>query len=272
MRPNAREVGNFANLGNNGFFSVILADPTDLETATKYPMTLVARDGQPQPNPVEVLGWANPPGKRGSLVVDAPANPGTYVVQSAGLFDGAYEWKPFTIATLVVEGDPLPPPSPLTTLTAPQGRFSFIDLRALPVAEHRNLVLTQDDNFHYINGQVFPNPEVFQPRLNTVEEWTFLNLTDEHHPMHMHVNAMQTIAINGQQILDNGTLLISVPGQTPGTEQMIPIPPVGYDDTVHVPPMQNGVPGKTVVRTLFREYLGTVVVHCHRVVRGGAAE
>src|SRR5262249_42858759 len=100
MRPGAIEGWNFANLGNNGFFSAVLADSTDLATATKYQMTLVARDGQPQPDPLKVDGWANPPGKRGSLVVQAPAKPGTYVLQSAGLFDGSFEWKPFTIATL----------------------------------------------------------------------------------------------------------------------------------------------------------------------------
>src|SRR5262249_23242695 len=154
-----------------------------------------------------------------------------------------YEWRPFTIATLVVEGDPLPPPSPITTLTVPQGRFSFIDLRGMPVAEHRTIVLSQDDKFHYINGEVFPNPEGFQPRLNTVEEWTFINETPEHHPMHLHVDAMQTISINGEAIRDNDTLFITVPGQ-PGQDgpQRIPIGPVGYDDTVHVPPAQDGVP------------------------------
>jgi FtsP/CotA-like multicopper oxidase with cupredoxin domain len=275
MRPGQIEGWNFANLGNNGFFSVVLADSPNLATATKYNMTLVARDGQPQPNPVSVPGWANPPGKRGSLLVQAPATAGTYYVQSAGLFDGTFEWKPFTIATLVVEGAPVDSSvKPPTTLTVSQGRFSFIDLRNLPVAESRTIELTQgpDANgveHHYINGQVFPNPTVFQPRLNTVEEWTFINYTTEHHPMHMHVNAMQTISIDGQPIPDNDTLFISVPGQNGGPDQKIPIPPVGYDDTVHVPPavMVNGqlIPGKTVVRTLFRVYLGTVVVHCHRV-------
>src|SRR5262249_43946555 len=155
------------NLGNNGFFSAILADSTDLATATKYKMTLVARDGQPQPEPLQVDGWANPPGKRGSLVVQAPAKAGTYVLQSAGLFDGTYEWKPFTTPPLAVEAPPPPPASPPTTLTVAQGRFSFIDLRKKPVAESRTIVLTQDNEFHYINGEVFPNPTVFQPRLNT---------------------------------------------------------------------------------------------------------
>jgi FtsP/CotA-like multicopper oxidase with cupredoxin domain len=263
MRPNAREVWNIANLGNNAFFSAVLVNPAD--PSTPIPMTLVARDGQPQPYPVSVPAYADPPGKRGSLVVQAPATPGTYELRSTGLFDGVYEWRPFTIATLVVEGDPLPPPSPITTLTAPHGRFSFIDLRDMPVAEHRTIVLSQDDKFHYINGEVFPNPEVFQPRLNTVEEWTFINETPEHHPMHLHVDAMQTISINGHDIKDRDTLWIPVPGQNGGPDQMIPIGPVGYDDTVHVPPMVNGVPGVTVVRIFFRVYLGTVVTHCHRV-------
>src|SRR5262249_11625003 len=148
--------------------------------------------------------------------------------------------------------------------------FSFIDLRDKPVAESRTIVLTQgpDQNgvfHHFINGEVFPNPSVFQPRLNTVEEWTFINMTPEHHPMHLHVDAMQTISINGNQIPDHDTLFITVPGPHGQGEQKIPIPPVGYDDTVHVPPMENGVPGVTVVRVYFRVFLGTVVLHCHRV-------
>jgi hypothetical protein len=80
MRPGAIEVWNIANLGNNGFFSAIL---TGAEAGNT--MTLVARDGLPQPHPLRVPGWANPPGKRGSLVIQA-GQPGMYELRSAGLY------------------------------------------------------------------------------------------------------------------------------------------------------------------------------------------
>ncbi len=40
-------------------------------------------------------------------------------------------------------------------------------------------------------GTAFPNVPLLQPRLNSVEEWTFVNNNNDEHPIHVHVNDFQ---------------------------------------------------------------------------------
>ena len=41
------------------------------------------------------------------------------------------------------------------------------------------------------DGTAFPNVPLIQPRLNSVEEWTFVNNNNDEHPIHVHVNDFQ---------------------------------------------------------------------------------
>ncbi len=38
------------------------------------------------------------------------------------------------------------------------------------------------------DGQAFPNTSLIQPRLNSIEEWNFINHNNDEHPIHVHVN------------------------------------------------------------------------------------
>ena len=43
------------------------------------------------------------------------------------------------------------------------------------------------------DGAAFPNMPLIQPRLDSVEEWTFVNHNNDEHPIHVHVNDFQVI-------------------------------------------------------------------------------
>jgi FtsP/CotA-like multicopper oxidase with cupredoxin domain len=43
------------------------------------------------------------------------------------------------------------------------------------------------------DGGAFPNVPLIQPRLNSVEEWRFINNNNDEHPIHIHVNDFQVI-------------------------------------------------------------------------------
>ena len=43
------------------------------------------------------------------------------------------------------------------------------------------------------DGVAFPNTPVIQPRLGSVEEWTYVNHNNDEHPIHIHVNDFQLI-------------------------------------------------------------------------------
>jgi FtsP/CotA-like multicopper oxidase with cupredoxin domain len=77
-------------------------------------------------------------------------------------------------------------------------------------------------------------------RLGTVEEWTLTNTTDEYHPFHIHVQPFQVVSVNGQ-----------------------PVRGVMYRDTVTIPPMVDGVPGRVVIRQRYPDFTGRFVIHCH---------
>ena len=85
--------------------------------------------------------------------------------------------------------------------------------------------------------------------LDSVEEWTIINMNNIRHPFHIHVNPMYVVAVNGK-----------------------PIEPywadtVGLPNNDQAPP---GLPGPTpssiTFRMRFAHYTGPYVMHCHMLV------
>jgi FtsP/CotA-like multicopper oxidase with cupredoxin domain len=98
----------------------------------------------------------------------------------------------------------------------------------------------------------FPNVSLIQPRLNSVEEWLITNFNNDAHPMHIHVNDFQVMAIDDPHRGKTG------------------VEPWGVDN-VNVPaPIFNDMhvvstPATLTLRQEFLEYPGTYVIHCHRL-------
>ncbi len=68
-----------------------------------------------------------------------------------------------------------------------------------------------------------------------------LNETSEPHPFHIHINEFQVMSVNDQ-----------------------PYDVTGMQDVVSIPPRINqGPPGKVVIRTQFKDFPGWFVFHCH---------
>lgn len=267
------QVFNVANIGNNAFYLLQVADITDPLNPTTVPLYLVAADGNPLTN-VRQPGFpavGMPPGRRWSFTfppkIDALGNavPGKYALVTIGFNDGTNQWPPppsadimlpsntpaMTLMTMTYTGTPIPaPPAPVTNnmpLTPPNQNYH--DLRLVPadqIAARRTVVFGGRDGFSLINDQPFPNNPVFQPRLGTVEEWTLINPTVNDHPFHLHVNPQQVVAAQNQP---NGL--------------------AQWQDVINVPhaTTTNGVttPGQVTIRIEFQDYLGELVFHCHRV-------
>ena len=59
-----------------------------------------------------------------------------------------------------------------------------------------NNLASNDDPKAFVyafDGGAFPNVPLIQPRLNSVEEWKFINNNNDEHPIHVHVNDFQVI-------------------------------------------------------------------------------
>ena len=124
-------------------------------------------------------------------------------------------------------------------LTPPANYFT--DLRNEPVAVTRTLLFGAGRYSFTINGQVFnPSTVVFQPQLNTVEEWVLSNNTLLTHPFHLHQDSFQVTALNG-----------------------IPSAKENFQDTVNIPPRQGDQNGSVTIRIKFSDFTGRFVFHCH---------
>jgi spore coat protein A, manganese oxidase len=122
----------------------------------------------------------------------------------------------------------------------------LVELEKLPpVAGEQNFELNFDGTEWVINDEGFDpeNPQAVSA-LGTSERWTFTNLFEHHHPMHLHGCHFRIVSINGE-----------------------PPHPAdrGWKDTVCVP---EGPGGEAVVRPHFKAHAGRFVFHCHTLEHG----
>ncbi|MBB4942665.1 FtsP/CotA-like multicopper oxidase with cupredoxin domain [Streptosporangium album] len=137
-----------------------------------------------------------------------------------------------TLATVVSEGEPMHPPALPSTFAPVE------NLGHATVAARRTIVFSENKagTAYYVNGKQFdPNRVDIRSKLNTVEEWTVRNDSDEEHSFHLHVDDFQLMSINGR-----------------------PHQGHGWQDTATVPAR-----GQLVIRIHFTDYTGKTVLHCH---------
>jgi spore coat protein A, manganese oxidase len=115
------------------------------------------------------------------------------------------------------------------------------------LSNHRMLML--------LDGKYWHDPVTEKPVLGTVEVWSLLNLTDDSHPIHVHLVRFQILE---RQLFDADAY------QTSGTLrwQGAPVPPApseaGWKDTVVAEP---GMATRIIMR--FEGYAGRYLWHCH---------
>ena len=118
-----------------------------------------------------------------------------------------------------------------------------------------NMASTDDPKaFVYaFDAGAFPNVPLIQARLNSVEEWRFVNHNNDEHPIHVHVNDFQVI-----EYFDPTTGLRTGPDKFSIDNANAPAPTMRSDESVIQP-------GILAIRTRFDEYTGLYVMHCHRL-------
>lgn len=235
MRPGEPQVWAMGNASTSAFYLLRLARHTfDVIGEDGIPLLGGGRPGQ------ETLLFAS--AKRYEVVVRASDTPGRYTLSYDEYNQGVDTWPQRDIATVVVEGEPWDGarhPGVDTTTT-------IDDLRSAHVTNDRKrtFVLGVDESVpegefgrFTINGRAY-DPEFIEwtSTLGTVEEWYFVNETEQDHPFHVHVNPVQVTKVNGV--------------------------PVGFDshvDTFIVPRF-----GSLTARTRFTDFTGSpILIHCH---------
>ena len=157
------------------------------------------------------------------------------------------------VATAFVEGQPL-------------GAYtSFVELADVKPDVKRQILIsggflndkatTADPKaFVYaFDSAAFPNMPLIQPRLDSVEEWKFVNHNNDEHPIHVHVNDFQVV-----DYFDPTTGMHTGPDHFGADNSNAPAPIMQIDESV----IQAGI---LSIRTRFDDYIGLFVMHCHRL-------
>lgn len=208
-----------------------------------HPFHVIAVDGNALPAPAASEVLVVPPGGRVDAIVQAPLQ-GSLELRSLSWQDaGVFYTSMVPVPQLLLHGalvGQAVAPTPLPTRLLP-----FDDLRGATIDRRRVFRLEEReprgtgklDQFRYfINGRLFDHSKVNETiQLGATEEWEFVNLTYEPHPLHIHVNPFQVVAINGE----------------PANEQH-------YRDTALIPPF-----GSLTLRHRFEDFTGVFPFHCH---------
>ena len=207
-----------------------------------HSMWQIANDGNPLAKPIRTTAQFLGPGERREILVRAGTTPGRFDLKSMNFVpvtkQPGYSAPTRTIATMAVGGRAVTPrPLPKTLVPVE-------DLRGVPIARKRTITLSEGFDpgpppmpTFFINGKEFDADRIDETmKLNTVEEWTVRNVTDEWHTLHIHINPYQVIKIDGK-----------------------PVKPVLWDDNVTIGP--NG--GSVTWRSRYTDFTGKFVMHCH---------
>ncbi len=199
----------------------------------------------PAPLPLRYVQLA--PAERADLIVDFTAHRGARVVLSSDSFD----LMEFRVADRAVT-DAARVPSVLRDVPR-VAESAAVKTRRLTLDESQNLVA--ESTGMLLNKTPWHAPITEKPVLGTTEIWEIVNLTDDTHPIHLHLVRFQILdrrRFDGFQYMTEGTLRYLGPAMPPDANES------GWKDTVRVN-------AKTVTRIIvpFVGYAGRYVWHCH---------
>lgn len=128
-----------------------------------------------------------------------------------------------------------------------------VKTRKLTLADYQNRLGIS--RILLLNGTRWSEPVTENPELDSTEIWSFINLTDDSHPIHLHLVRFQILDrtpfdLSVYQL--TGKIVFNGPAATLEANES------GWRDTVRVDPM-------TVTRIIvkFEGYKGRYVWHCH---------
>jgi spore coat protein A, manganese oxidase len=197
--------------------------------------------------PVAVSYVQLAPGERADLVIDFAGHQGGQLL----LTSDAFTLMQFRVGTPRV-----PDPSDLPAILRPLARIAesaAVQTRRLTLDETTNRVAESQGML--LNKTPWHMPITERPVLGTTEIWELVNLTDDVHPIHLHMVKFQILdrrRFDGFQYMTAGTLRYTGPAMAPEANEL------GWKDTARVN-------AKTVTRIIvpFEGYPGRYVWHCH---------
>jgi spore coat protein A len=198
--------------------------------------------------PVEISRLTLAPGERADVVIDFAGAAG----QNLLLTNQSFTLMQFRVVPAKAK-DESSLPKTLREVT-PIAESSAVRTRQLTLEEFDSVLA--EPIIHTLDGKRWHDPVSEKPRLNSTEIWEFLNLTEDTHPIHLHLVRFQILdrrVINVDEYVfnDKKVVYLSEPVAPEASES-------GWKDTVRVTP---GASTRIIVN--FSGYAGRYVWHCH---------
>ena len=219
----------------------------DLSLSNDGTLRQIGTDQGLLPAPVSARSVTLAPGERADLIVDFGEAAGQNIV----LRSQALELMQFRVASGPRDKQ-RPLPARLRPLTGP-APSEAIKTRTLTLNQyedprsHRMIML--------LNGAYWHDAVTEKPELGTTEIWNLVNLTEDVHPIHLHLvrfRILERQAFDSDEFLTSGSMQRVGPAAAPLPND------AGWKDTVRVEP---GMVTRILVH--FDGYPGRYVWHCH---------
>jgi spore coat protein A len=198
--------------------------------------------------PIPLRNLLISPAERADLIVDFAAHRGEQIVLS----DGKVPVMQFRVSRGVPDHKPLPAALRAVSKTA---ESAAVKTRMLTLDEYDDRAA--EPILMLLNGTRWHMPVTENPELDSVEIWNLINMTDDAHPIHLHLVRFQIL---DRQSFDRFAYRLKHTLRFTGR----PAPPepneAGWKDTVRADP---GMVTRIIVR--FEGYPGRYVWHCHNL-------
>jgi spore coat protein A, manganese oxidase len=218
-----------------------------LSLSNKIPFHLIGTDQGLVSAPVSIEKVMIAPGERVDLIVDFKEAAGANIVVN----DEFVPLWQFRVSNVKVMDH-----SVLPTLLRRIEKLqepAAVKTRLLSLDEIDDLV--QNPVRMLLNGKAWHDPVTETPQLNSTEIWSFINPTDDSHPIHLHLVKFQILdrrTIENFAYLSHQEVRFTGPAVPPDPDE------VGWKDTVRAHP---GMVTRIIAR--FEGYPGRYVWHCH---------
>ncbi len=228
------------NVANSRFFNLTLSND--------QPFIQIGSDQGLLAAPVSLKHLSLAPAERADLLIDLTQAAG----QTLYLKTGAEELLQLRVAPPTITAPAYSIPKTLRPIQrTPESAAS--NTRTMTLHEYkdkyaRSMVML-------INRKHWHEPVTETPKLNSTEIWEFVNLTEDTHPMHMHLVRFQVLdrrAFDTTDYLLNKKLRFTADATPPDANEL------GWKDTVQCP---DSVITRVIVH--FEGYPGKYLYHCH---------
>ncbi|QHN05556.1 bilirubin oxidase [Granulicella sp. WH15] len=226
------------NAANSRFFALSFTD--------RQPFHQIGSDQGLLPAALKQTGLNLAPAERADILVDFSQSAG----KNVHLMNGALEILEFRVAAQPAVTQPIPTALRPIPRLAPS---TAIKTRTILLGEHKDSA--GNSMVMLLNRKRWHEPVTEQPRLNTTEIWEFINMTEDTHPMHLHLVRFQVL---DRRVFD--VFAYDVKNVMRYMTQPLPPEPgeMGWKDVVQCPP---GMITRIIVH--FEGYAGSYLYHCH---------